>query len=38
MAVKQITNNFTNNTQGVNRAEQRSTKNINTRGGIVLLL
>ena len=33
MAVKQITNNFTNNTQGVNRAEQRSTKNINTRGG-----
>ena len=38
MAVKQITNNFTNNTQGVNRAEQRSTKNINTRGGNSALL
>jgi len=33
MAVKQITNNFTNNTQDINRGEQRSTKDINTRGG-----
>ena len=33
MAVKQITNNFTNNKENINRGEVRSTKNINTRGG-----
>tara|TARA_R100000152_G_C6769251_1_gene195023 strand:+ start:100 stop:966 length:867 start_codon:yes stop_codon:yes gene_type:complete len=33
MAVKQITNNYSVNKENVNRGEQRSTKNINTRGG-----